>query len=393
MKRATLFVLAAAALAAVVPARPAAAKELAGVNMPETLSVGDKTLKLNGIGLRKKAIFKVYVGGLYLEAPSKDAAAILASDAPKAVRMTFLRDVSKSSCQGRFVEGFENNAKEKAAAQKAAIEKLYGLDPGHEGDPDALLHVRPGQGNDRVLRRQGARPHRGQGVRRGALRAVARPEAPVRGPQEGNARLNRAAPRCRAHFSPRSGFDLVENEFQEAPSDPLLERGRRSSRPCAASPRAGQKPRLQDLAGAADGALKRSRDPPRPPRLRWTILKEAVRAGATPSTPDGFHRLFEEVSASAWPERPSLTSLLGRFKFREAKDPLDGLARAEKAEAWLPFETGKVFAMAGRGAGKVVETNFALNVVRLDFESAKGVAVPIGIASPAARRRFRRATS
>ena len=48
MKRATLFVLAAAAFAALAPARPADAKELAGVTMPETLSAGDKTLKLNG---------------------------------------------------------------------------------------------------------------------------------------------------------------------------------------------------------------------------------------------------------------------------------------------------------------------------------------------------------
>jgi hypothetical protein len=127
MKRATLFVLAAAALAAAVPCRPAAAKELAGVNMPDTLSVGDKTLKLNGVGLRKKAIFKVYVGGLYLETPSKDAAAILASDEAKAVRMTFLRDVSKSQLKDAFADGFEANAKEKAASQKAAIEKLYGL--------------------------------------------------------------------------------------------------------------------------------------------------------------------------------------------------------------------------------------------------------------------------
>jgi transcription elongation GreA/GreB family factor len=174
-------------------------------------------------------------------------------------------------------------------------------------------------------------------------------------------------------------FDLVETVFQEALADPLLneETILGALRGLA---RAGQKPRLQVLAGAADAALKKSNDPDAP-RLRWTILKEAVRAGATPSTPDGFHRLFEDVLAAAWPGVASLTSLLGRFKFREAKDPADGLARAEKAEAWLPFETGKVFAMAGRGAGKVVETNFALNVVRLDFEAAKGVAVPIGIAS------------
>jgi hypothetical protein len=126
MKRATLFMLAAAAFAA-VSARPAAARELAGVNMPETLSVGDKVLRLNGLGLRKKLMFKVYVGGLYLETPSKDAGAILASDQAKAVRMTFLRDVSKSQLQDAFVDGFEANAKEKAASQKAAIEKLYSL--------------------------------------------------------------------------------------------------------------------------------------------------------------------------------------------------------------------------------------------------------------------------
>ena len=55
------------------------AGELAGVTLPDTLKAGEKTLKLNGLGLRKKAVFKVYVGGLYLESPSKDASAILAS--------------------------------------------------------------------------------------------------------------------------------------------------------------------------------------------------------------------------------------------------------------------------------------------------------------------------
>ena len=74
MTRSRRFV--ALALAVVLAgATVAQAKELAGVTMPDTLSVGGKTLKLNGLGLRKKAIVKVYVGGLYLETPSKDAAA------------------------------------------------------------------------------------------------------------------------------------------------------------------------------------------------------------------------------------------------------------------------------------------------------------------------------
>ena len=105
-------------------AAPAAAKELAGASMPDTMTVAGKTLKLNGLGLRKKAVFKVYVGGLYLEAPSADAAAILAADAPKALRMHFLRSVDREKLVETFREGFEANSGAKAAAQKAGIDRL-----------------------------------------------------------------------------------------------------------------------------------------------------------------------------------------------------------------------------------------------------------------------------
>ena len=144
-------------------------------------------------------------------------------------------------------------------------------------------------------------------------------------------------------------FDLVESAFQDALSDPV---GKAETLLAAVRglARAGQKARLQSVAAAAEAALKKKASDPEVARLRWTILKEAVRAGATPSTPDGFHKLFEEALAAAWPNRPSLVALLGRFRFREAKDPTDGLARAEKAEKWLPFEVGHVFSMAGRGA-------------------------------------------
>jgi transcription elongation GreA/GreB family factor len=175
-------------------------------------------------------------------------------------------------------------------------------------------------------------------------------------------------------------FDLVESAFQDALSDPVA----KSETLLAAVrglARAGQKARVQMLAGEAEAALKKKASNLEVARLRWIILKEAVRAGATPSTPDGFHKLFEDALHAAWPSSPSLAGLLGRFRFREAKDPVDGLARAEKAEKWLPFEVGRVFSMPGRGAGKVVETNFALDSVRVDFEAAKGIAIPIGVAS------------
>ncbi len=114
-------------LAALLLALPAAAKELAGVKMPDTTVVAGKTLQLNGVGLRKKAIFKVYVGGLYLEAPSHDAAAIMASDAPKAIKMHFLRGIGRSTMVDAFKEGFEGNAKDKLTSQKAAIDKFLGM--------------------------------------------------------------------------------------------------------------------------------------------------------------------------------------------------------------------------------------------------------------------------
>lgn len=116
--------LALAALVICAAAPPLSAKELSGVTMPDTQTVGGKTLKLNGMGVRKKAIFKVYVGGLYLENPSKDAAAILAADAPRVLRMHFVRSVEKEKLVEGFREGFEANAKSALTSQKAGIDKF-----------------------------------------------------------------------------------------------------------------------------------------------------------------------------------------------------------------------------------------------------------------------------
>ena len=121
------------------------AAELAGATLPDALSAGDKLLKVNGLGLRKKAMFKVYVGGLYLESPSKDAGTILATDQAKAIRMHFLRDLTKAQLVEAFQEGFEANAKD-AAAQKAAFDKMLALVPDvKEGDTLTFTYL-PGRG-------------------------------------------------------------------------------------------------------------------------------------------------------------------------------------------------------------------------------------------------------
>ena len=123
----------------------ALAAQLEGATLADTLKAGEKTLKLNGLGLRKKAIFKVYVGGLYLESPSKDAGAILASDQAKAIRMYFLRDLSKAQLVEAFQEGFESNAKDKAA-QKAAFDKMLALVPDVKTGSTLTFTYLPGKG-------------------------------------------------------------------------------------------------------------------------------------------------------------------------------------------------------------------------------------------------------
>jgi Chalcone isomerase-like len=121
------------------------AGELEGATLADTLKAGEKTLKLNGLGLRKKAMFKVYVGGLYLESPSKDASAILASDQAKAIRLHFLRDLTKGQLVEAFQEGFDANAKDKAA-QKAAFDKMLALVPDVKAGSTLTFTYLPGKG-------------------------------------------------------------------------------------------------------------------------------------------------------------------------------------------------------------------------------------------------------
>jgi len=135
-----------ALIGALLATAPLTAKEVSGVTMPDTAKVGEKTLKLNGMGVRKKSIFKVYVGGLYLENATKDAAAVIALDGEKAIRMQFVRSVEKGKLNDAFKEGFEANFKEKAAAQKANIDKFLAMTPDTKDGSLWMISYAPGKG-------------------------------------------------------------------------------------------------------------------------------------------------------------------------------------------------------------------------------------------------------
>jgi hypothetical protein len=114
----------AALLALAAAPLPSVAKSVAGVKVPDTVTVAGQELRLNGAGVRSKFVFKVYVGALYLQAASKDAKAIVEADAPKQVRMFFLRDVSRKQIQEAFEEGFEANSRADAADLKQQLPEI-----------------------------------------------------------------------------------------------------------------------------------------------------------------------------------------------------------------------------------------------------------------------------
>jgi hypothetical protein len=105
------------------------AKEVAGVTLPETITLDSKPLVLNGAGIRSKFFVKVYVGALYLPARTRGAETILRGTGPVAMHMHFLHsEVSKEKLVSAWKEGFEANLD---AAERdrlgARIERFNGL--------------------------------------------------------------------------------------------------------------------------------------------------------------------------------------------------------------------------------------------------------------------------
>jgi len=110
------FLGASVVLITLVALSPAYAATLAGVSLPDDATVGDKTVVLNGLGLRTATMLKVkvYVIGLYLESKSSDPRAIIASGENKRIAMHFVHKVTAKELRGGWTEGFEDNTKDTA---------------------------------------------------------------------------------------------------------------------------------------------------------------------------------------------------------------------------------------------------------------------------------------
>ncbi|MGE3844490.1 MAG: chalcone isomerase family protein [Vicinamibacterales bacterium] len=123
-----------------------AGASLSGVTLPDSVDVAGKKLVLNGMGLRSRLMFKVYVGGLYLEQKSADANAILQADTPRRMVLHFMRSVSKDQMVDAYREAFANNAPDAQKSLQKEIDSLMNaFEPVSEGDQMFFTYV-PGTG-------------------------------------------------------------------------------------------------------------------------------------------------------------------------------------------------------------------------------------------------------
>ena len=132
----------------IFPVSLALAIEIGGVQLPDSLTVNNVKLQLNGAGLRKKVVIKVYAGGLYLLQKETDPGKIIAADEPMVIRMHFIHSkVSKESLVNAWNEGFANATNGNIAAIEKEIEKFNGYfqDDAKKGDIYDVIYL-PGQG-------------------------------------------------------------------------------------------------------------------------------------------------------------------------------------------------------------------------------------------------------
>lgn len=103
------------------------AADIGGVKLADKASVGGQELVLNGGAVRTKAIFKVYVGSLYLPAKASDLNGVLAKG-PRRIQLNLLRGLSSDQLLEALNDGLkDNNTAAELAAVKAQTDQLTSI--------------------------------------------------------------------------------------------------------------------------------------------------------------------------------------------------------------------------------------------------------------------------
>ena len=136
------------ALALLLLAGSAAAKEIEGHSYQDELNVGGHPLKLVGVGLRTKWFFNVYTLGAYSKSGTRSARHLVNTDEPKFIWLRMMRSISAEKMNDAIDEGFEKNTPDgERAAFKERLDTLKSYMP---ATLKKHLHIgftyRPGEG-------------------------------------------------------------------------------------------------------------------------------------------------------------------------------------------------------------------------------------------------------
>ena len=129
---------------------PVESREFEGLSIPDKVTLADTgaLLQLNGVGMRSKFIFDVYVGALYTEKPAVTRDEVLAQKGPKRILMHFVYDeVEADKLVNGWNDGFrENQSEEKLTGLAERIKRFNAMfSTVHAGDVILLDYV-PGYG-------------------------------------------------------------------------------------------------------------------------------------------------------------------------------------------------------------------------------------------------------
>ncbi len=95
------------------------------------------------------------------------------------------------------------------------------------------------------------------------------------------------------------------------------------------------------------------------------VLLEIARM--SPTDPE-IRKELEAALRTRFASHPALAAVFAHFPLQS---PADAAEAAGKIARWLRFSPGEIYFMPGRGAGRIVELNPALDVIRLEFADAK----------------------
>jgi hypothetical protein len=106
-------------------ALPLHAAELEGVTLDDQIQVDGQELQLNGMALRTRVIFRVYVAGLYLPSKTRSAQAAIAAKGAKRIVLVMMRDANAEQFVLAIEAGLRDNHSEaQLASVKAQTDSL-----------------------------------------------------------------------------------------------------------------------------------------------------------------------------------------------------------------------------------------------------------------------------